>query len=87
MFGHKHEWCKIDDKIRQEDKLLGTRGFVRTIYFNLEECWECGEQRKQIYNDWVHKPENDPNHEDKFAPCHAMIRVIGGLGYEKVNRA
>jgi len=81
MFGHRHDFHKIDYKARQEDKPHGT--FVRTIYFYIEECSKCGEQRKQIYNDWIHKPKNDPDPDDKYTPDHACSMVIGGLGYEK----
>ena len=80
MFGHKHHWHQIKEGL-QEDK--PHNNFIRTIYFNLEECCECGEQRKQIYNDWVHKPEYDPDPNSQWTPDHSCTMVIGGLGYEK----
>ena len=83
MFGHKHEWYQIDEKSRQEDRSHGT--FTRTIYYYVEECCKCGEKRKAIYNEWIHKPENDPDPEDRWPVAHAGIMVIGGLGHEKIS--
>ena len=84
MFGHKHEWHEIDDKSHHEDKPHGT--FTRTIYYTIEECCKCGEQRKAIYNDWIHKPENDPDPNDKYTTDPSTGIIIGGLGYEKIER-
>ena len=86
MFGHKHEWHQIDYKSRQEDRPHGNHGFVRTIYFNIEQCCKCGEKRKDIYNDWIHKPENDPEPNDKYTANHACIMVMVGLGHEPIER-
>jgi hypothetical protein len=88
MFGHRHEWHEIKEiDYHQEDRPHGKHGFVRTIYFHIEECCKCGEKRKAIYNDWIHKPENDPEPKDRWAVAHASICVLGGLGYEKVIQA
>jgi len=49
-------------------------------------CCECGEQRKAIYNAWIHKPissetENDVMHRAD----HAMIMWIEHREYEKIS--
>ena len=87
MFGkHKHEWHEISSKALQEDRVHGNQGFVRTVYYHLEQCCTCGEKRKAIYNDWIHKPENDPDPNDKFTANHACIMRMDFMGtkFEKV---
>ena len=77
MFGrHKHEWHRIDNKYYQEDKKYGNQGFVKTNYYHIEQCAFCGEKRKAIYNWWIHKPENDPDPDDKFTPDHGIMMRI-----------
>jgi hypothetical protein len=85
MFGHKHEWHQVSNRNYQEDRPHGKQGFVRTIYFNIEQCCKCGEQRKALYNEWIHKPENDPDPKSQWTCNHAVIGVLGGLGYEKLS--
>jgi hypothetical protein len=87
MFGyHKHDWQQPEGyKVHEETRPYGTHGFVRTIYFHIQQCATCGKQRKDIYNDWIHKPENDPDPNSEWAASHASIAVLGGLGYEEIT--
>lgn len=72
MFGHKHEWYRIDDEYQEETKPYGNHGFVKTIYYYFEQCAKCGEQSRVIYSDFVHKPKND-------------TAICGETGREKIE--
>jgi hypothetical protein len=83
---HSHEWQYPEGyKGHELTRPYGNQGFVRTIYFYIQKCSKCGEQRRRIYNDWIRDPKNDPDPEDQWAANHACIMVQGGLGYEKVS--
>jgi len=83
MFGHKHDWHKIDEKARQETKPYGNQGFVKTIYYYMEGCASCPAQRKAIYNYWIHKLENEPDPNDKWAANKSTVMRMDGPFYEK----
>jgi hypothetical protein len=84
---HTHDWQHPEGyKGHEETRPYGNHGFVRTIYFYIEKCTSCGEQRKYIYSDWIREPKTDPAKDDEYAEDHSCTMVIGGLGYEKVTK-
>jgi len=83
MFGfHKHEWHKISSQHKEESQPYGRHGFVKTIYYYDVQCPKCGETKKEIYNYWIHKPENSFNQKNKCIVDHSSIIRMDGPWYK-----
>lgn len=84
MIFHRHDWHQVSYETYHEDKPHGT--FIRTVYYHIEECSKCGQQRKAIFNDWVHKPDSKEHIDDKWVINREAVGWIGHREYEPLNK-